>query len=363
MVHTALTLGMANVLSRPSYSLSANLCWCIFILMKRSSSRSLLQLGILVLVLAGCSSRSPIMLQPEQIPPIPPDKWREIQEEIWTASTLAYSEAQNYAHEVMQEWMARVREKTEAEFVPWYTGYWTQQWIGFKAGWYKMFREEDDPSVEDYLVKYFLERYDELVLEPAGNLSDPRLITKQTTEMYVRLLSVQLQSFPKMYAVPLKSLQQRLKQIPMITLLGSEQSGPSLSLLFERNNLADIAAYETLLTHDDSSATLENPSHGRSSLLDVAEDTVARLVAELPLRASGSAAALVVGETIGLIISAGVAAWSINVHEKNKPEIESQLRLALNAGLNDMWKRLMEDPKLGVLVFFSLSIICASRST
>ena len=300
-------------------------------------------------MLTGCSSRIPEKLPPELIPPIPPDKWREIQEEIWTASNLAYSEAQNYAHEAMHEWMARVREKTESEFVPWYTGYWTQQWFGFKAGWYKMFREEDEPPVEAYLVKYILERYDELVLEPAGVLSDPRIITKQTTGMYVRLLSLQLQSFPKMYAVPLKSLQQRLKQIPLITFSGSEQSGPSLSLLFERNNLDDIAAYETLLIHNDSSATLGNPSHERSSLLVVAEETVARQVAELPLRAGGGAAALVVGQAIGLIISAGVAAWSIHVHEKNKPEIESHLRLALNTGLNEMWKRLMEDPKLGIL--------------
>ncbi len=317
--------------------------------MKWSSPHYCLLLAMLLLMLVGCASRSTSIIPTEPVPPVPPEKWREIQEEIWTASTLAYFEAQIYAREAMREWMVRVREKTESEFVPWYTGYWAQQWIGLKAGWYEMNKEEDEPPVEDYLVEYIQEQYYELVLEPAGIPLDPRMITEQTAAQYIQLLSGQLQCIPKMYSVPLRSLQKRLDQIPLIPLSGNNSIGAPLSLLLERSSLTGVPAYDSLLARADSIATQENSAPGKEPLQVVVEDTVARLVADLPVRAGGSAAALLVGETLGLFISAGVAAWSINAHEQKKPEIESQLRHALDAGLDSMWERLMKDPKLGVM--------------
>jgi hypothetical protein len=306
-------------------------------------------LGVLLLMLTGCASRSPNIPHTEPVPPIPGDNWREIQEEIWTASTLAYFEAEYYARGAMQEWMVRVREKTDTEFVPWYTSYWAQQWIGFKAAWYEMNNEEGDPPVQDYLVDYIQKRYYELVLEPAGAPSDPQGITEQTTALYVQLLSRQLQYIPKVYAVSPQSLKQKLEQIPLITLSGDKLNNISLSFLLERNNLAGVAAYEALLAHADSKATNKRLSPGKEPLQVVVEDTVARLVADLPVRAGGSAVALLVGESLGLFISAGVTAWSINSHDQKKPGIELQLRQALNAGLDDMWERLMKNPRLGVM--------------
>ena len=58
---------------------------------------------------------------------------------------------------------------------------------------------------------------------------------------------------------------------------------------------------------------------------------------------------MVVGEALGLFISAGITAWSAISHDQERPEIESRLREALDVGLDDMWQTLMEDPELGVL--------------
>lgn len=305
--------------------------------------------GILLLALVGCTSRGPDVMETEPAPPIPPAKWQEIQEEIWTASTLAHLEAQYFAREAMREWMTRVREETRAEFVPWYTGYWAQQWIGVKVGWYRMNRNEDDPPVEDYLVEYIQQRFHELVLEPAGELSDPRTITKDTAAQYVRLLSTQLRRIPQTHAIPLSSLRHRLKVIPLITLTDSDPDAIPLSFLLESSELAGVPAYKALLAHSDSIKNQENSSPGKEPLQIVAKETVARLVADLPVRAGGGAAALLVGESLGLIISAGVTAWSISSHEQKRPEIESRLRNALATGLDQLWERLMTDPELGVM--------------
>ena len=58
---------------------------------------------------------------------------------------------------------------------------------------------------------------------------------------------------------------------------------------------------------------------------------------------------MVVGEALGLFISAGITAWSAISHDQQRPEIESRLREALDAGLDDIWQTLMEDPEQGVL--------------
>lgn len=317
--------------------------------MKWSLPHCCLLLAILLLTLVGCASRSPTIVQIDPVLPVPPEKWREIQEEIWTASTLAYSESEYFAREAMREWMMRVREKTDSEFIPWYTGYWAQQWIGLKAGWYELNREEGEPPVADYLVKYIQERYYELVLEPAGVPLDPRLIAVHTAEQYVRMLSEQLQYIPKMHSVSLRSLQQKLGLISLIKIHDTRPKGVSLSLLLERTNLSGVEAYDTLLAQTGVSPIQGDSAPGKEPLQVVVEDTVARLVADIPVRAGGSAAALLAGETLGLFISAGVVAWSINSHEQEKPEIESQLRSALDSGLDQMWERLMKDPELGVL--------------
>ena len=55
------------------------------------------------------------------------------------------------------------------------------------------------------------------------------------------------------------------------------------------------------------------------------------------------------GEAISLILSVGITAWSINSYEKEKPEIESKFRQALNTGLDSMWKRLVGNSNLSVL--------------
>jgi len=42
----------------------------------------------------------------------------------------------DYARGSMESWRGRVHKRTEADFIPWFTGYWTQQWLAIKVAWY-----------------------------------------------------------------------------------------------------------------------------------------------------------------------------------------------------------------------------------
>lgn len=305
--------------------------------------------AIMLSALIGCSSpvRAPVVA--ESVPPIPADVWREIREEIWTASELAQSEADAHARQAMREWMDRVRALIDTEFIPWYSAYWTQQWIGLKAGWYEMNREDEEEPVEQFIAQYLQERFYELVLEPAGVESDPRSISKQVAALYVRLLSDQLRCIRETHAVPTRSLQKKLRQIPLIVLSGTPPASASLSEIIGRSDLKAMPAYEALVDHADSLEDPEKLSGDKEYMEFVAEDSVARHLEKLPVRAGGGAAATLAGEALGLFLSAGIAAWTAAAHEQEKPEIESQLKGALDAALEDMWRSLMEEPELGVL--------------
>ena len=249
----------------------------------------------------------------------------------------------------MHQWMQRVRENTEKQFVPWYSGYWAQQWIGLKAGWYEMSKDADEGPVEDYLASYLQEKFYELVLEPASMETDPQTITEQAAARFILLLSEQLNCLPEMHGVAPASLHKKLAEIRLILLPGPPPESAFLSQVFEHHDLTGVPAYEALITHSKSIGDQQSTGPREDRLQVVAEDSVTRLVAQLPVRAGGSAVAMVVGEVVGLFVSAGVAAWSAISHNQDKPEIESQLRQALDIGLNDMWQILMENPQLGVL--------------
>jgi hypothetical protein len=320
--------------------------WRTFFVMRRCSIDRRLLLPVLVLSLAGCATRVQAPAPVETPPPLPADTWREIAEVIWTASSLAQAEAGDYARATMGQWMLRI---TEVQFVPWYSSYWVQQWLGLKTGWYEMNRGDGDGAVDDYLVAYLQERFDEMVLEPAGERGNPRTITEQSAALYVRMLSAQLRCIPGIHPVTQRSLKKRLEEIPLILLPGNPARRTALSRVLEHDDLSGDATYQALLARTRPVAGASDVSRNPEPLQEVAKDAVARLVTGLPVRAGGGAAALVIGEALGLFISAGVIAWSAISHDRNRAEMESRLRAALDVALRTMWQVLMQDPETGVL--------------
>ena len=96
-----------------------------------------------LVALSGCSHAPPRDEAPAPItPPVSASIWRDVSEEIWSASRLAHEESEDYAQRAMGEWMEKVRRQTEETFVPWFLSYWTQQWISIKVAWYGSNQEE-----------------------------------------------------------------------------------------------------------------------------------------------------------------------------------------------------------------------------
>jgi len=74
---------------------------------------------------------------PDRTPPVQVSEstWLLVDSEIGAASSAATGAAKHYARDAMENWRGRVQKRTEADFIPWFTDYWTSNgWLSRSVG-------------------------------------------------------------------------------------------------------------------------------------------------------------------------------------------------------------------------------------
>jgi len=302
----------------------------------------------LMVAVAGCATpdRPPATTPPVHVPE---STWWQVDSDIGAASSAATGSARHYARGTMENWRNRVQKRTEADFIPWFAGYWTKQWLAIKVAWYKLSAEEGtDPTVKR-LAAYLQEQYHDRVLAPVAREIDPDAVREQATKHYVEFLGKQLQEIPRRYGVPSDQFDRRIKDIPAIALAPPPAQSASLYQIVHADSIAKLPAYVALIAQirKDAGGAGAGPSHAKIS--PVAKRASEKLVDQFATRGGASAAAAAVGGVAGVMISLGAAGYGAIVHENERPKMEAQLRENLNPVLDDMWRDLMEDPANGVM--------------
>jgi len=307
---------------------------------------------VLILVLAGCAApdRAPSQI-PSQIPPVhvPEETWWRVDRDIVAASLAAREPAKTYARGYMESWRDRVHQRTDADFIPWFTGYLTQQWLAVKVAWYKLNSGEGmDPAVRQLAI-YLQDQYKTRVLDPVAKEVDPDVVRVSATTLYIRLLDEQVQGIPRRYGIPPEQFDRRLRNIPAIALAPPATHGASLYQIVHADPIAGLPAFAALIDpiRKDAGGPGAAPSDVRIS--PAAKRVSEKLVAKLAISGGASAAAAAVGGVAGMVISLGAAGFGVITHENERSEMEAQLREDLNAAEDDMWFSLMEDPGTGVM--------------
>ncbi|SDS17226.1 hypothetical protein [Pseudomonas oryzae] len=300
----------------------------------------------LLLSLAGCAGRE----RPPQPPPphVSASTWRQIDSDIFAASLSASEQASSYAQQNMQRWMDLVYQRTEAEFIPWYSSYWTRQWLTMKVAWYKMNADgEKDPTVQRLAV-YLQEQYHDLVLEPVARQVDPDQVMEQATRYYIQQLGLQVRKLPQRYGVPADQFDHHLQAIPAIS-LGSSSGGASLYQLVEAKRLDGMPAYEALIARIQQSPGRSKDWSSDPGISNVAQKTSESLVNELATSSVAGAISSAIGGAAGMALSLGTAGISAILREKERPKMESRLRNNLQAAFQEDWLNLMRNHENGVL--------------
>jgi hypothetical protein len=302
-----------------------------------------------VAVLGGCShAPTPVVAPPAPLYHVQPGTWRAIDEKILNASVCARYESEAYARISMDDWRLRVRRRTEEVFIPWYSSYWTQQWMATRVAWYKLQYTEGEVTPEERLVSYLQQQFLEQVLEPVSGFVDPRVVMDEATAGYLRELKDSLDPLPFEYRIPVAAFNQHLESIPAIVVLAVPLQDASLYEVLQAADLSALPAYETLLTQIAALNGGVGPTASADGLDRVAGRAVTELVEPMALRGGATAAAALAGGFWGVLISAGATAWSVSEHEHDKFMMEAQLRGNLDTMLEVMWQELVEDTHAGV---------------
>lgn len=232
-----------------------------------------------LLVLAGCatSSRAPVSAPPVVISQ---STWQQVDRDIVTASRSATEQAKVFARGSMEHWRTRVYEQTEQNFIPWFSSYWTQEWLSMKVSWYTISASGEKDASEKRLAAYLLEQYQERVLAPVALETNPDAILHQATEFYIQIISQQLQVISQRYNVPMDQLSNRINKIPAIALGPPAARDASLYQVIH-TDLNTLPAYSALIDKIHTAGGDKGVDSTDTAMAPVAKRASQRMEAEM----------------------------------------------------------------------------------
>lgn len=296
-----------------------------------------LLLGVSLLALVACASAPPAQVSAYT--------WRQVDRDIAAASRGAASQAREQALAAMDRWLDLVYRQTDTAYIPWFSSYWTQRWLGFKVAWYKLDGEGERDETVSRLAQYLQEQYHDLVLEPVARDIAPPQILQQSTQSYVRQLGQQLPGIALRHGVPATQFDQHLKDIPAIAV----PPGASLYQVLHAKPLERLPAYAALVERIGAQPGNALAWSAHPGITQVTRRTSERLVDDLTTGGAASVISSMVGRAAGLAVSIGASVVRAMVQERERPETEAQLRRHLNEAFDEQWLALMRDPERGVM--------------
>jgi hypothetical protein len=309
-------------------------------------------IAAVMLALAGCATqdRAPahVLNPPVEVEVSESDRW-QIDHDIGTASLAATELAKGYARGSMERWRDRVRQHTEADFIPWFTGYWTQEWLAVKMAWYKLNAGDGTASAMERLAAYLQQQYHDRVLNRVAQEIDLNAVREQATKLYVRSLSEQLQENRQHDGIPRNQFDQRLKGIAAIAPEPPPARSASLYQLVRTDPIASLPAYAAMLAQIRKDARATEAVILEAGISPVATRTSQMLGDRLAISGGASAAAAAFGGIAGMMVSLGAAGFEAVAQENERPKMEAQLRESLHVALDEMCSSLMEDADTGVM--------------
>lgn len=301
-----------------------------------------------MVVLAGCatSTHAPVVAP---IVVVSESTWRQVDREIVAASQSATEQTKIYSRGAMEYWRTRVYEMTEERFIPWFSSYWTQEWLSLKVSWYTLSAKGEQDASAKRLADYLLEQYQERVLAPVAVEIDPDAILAQATAFYVDILQEELQKISKRHGVPMEQLNARIQKIPAIALGPPPARDASLYQVVHTQPLNTLPAYAALIDKIHKAGGDKGVGSTDTAMAPVARRASQRIEAEMAPRGAASAVAAAAGKLAGALISVGVAGVRAIIQANDRPDSEALIRSSLGNTFDKAWLKLVQNPKTGVM--------------
>lgn len=303
---------------------------------------------VMILIATGCTSQrpAPVLIAPVVISTA---TWQQVDREIVIASRAATEQAKIFARGSMDHWRTRVYQQTEDKFIPWFSSYWTQEWLSMKVSWYALSANGEQDASAKRLAAYLLEAYQEQVLAPVAVEIDPDAILGQATGFYVQLLDQQLKTIAQRHDVPIARLNGRIQRIPAIALGPPAARNASLFQVVSAEPLNTLPAYAALIDEIHKAGGDRGIGSTDAGMTPVAKRASQRIEAEMAPRGAASAVAAVAGKLAGALISVGVAGVRAILQANDRPDSEALIRQTLGTSFDKAWLKLVQNPESGVM--------------
>ncbi|NUT78687.1 hypothetical protein HNO86_26970 [Pseudomonas sp. C1C7] len=301
-----------------------------------------------LLVLAGCATAPRAPVEAPQVM-IAPSTWQQVDREIIDASQSATEQTKIYARGAMEYWRTRVYQLTEENFIPWFSSYWTQEWLSMKVSWYTLSAQGEQDASEKRLAAYLLEAYQEKVLAPAAVEIDPDAILSLASAFYVDILKEELQKISQRHGVPIAQLNGRIQKVPAIALGPPSARDASLYQVIRIESLDKLPAYAALVDKVHKAGGEKGVDSTENAMAPVARRASRRMEAEMAPRGAASAVAAAAGKLAGGLITVGVAGIRALIQASDRPDSEALIRSSLGNTFDKAWAKLLQNPQSGVM--------------
>jgi hypothetical protein len=249
----------------------------------------------------------------------------------------------------MDYWRTRVYQLTEENFIPWFSSYWTQEWLSMKVSWYTLSAKGEQDTSEKRLAAYLLEQYQEKVLAPVAVEIDPDAILSLASAFYVDILKEELQKISQRHGVPMALLNGRIQKVPAIALGPPSARDASLYQVVHAEPLNALPAYAALVDKVHKAGGEKGVDSTETAMAPVAKRASRRIEAEMAPRGAASAVAAAAGKLAGGLITVGVAGIRALIQASDRPDSEALIRSSLGNTFDKAWTKMVQSPTSGVM--------------
>ncbi|WP_395598920.1 hypothetical protein AB4P95_10290 [Pseudomonas sp. A1437] len=300
-------------------------------------------------LLAGCATSARAPVTAVQAVVVSPATWQQIDREIVNASQQATEQVKLFARGSMEHWRTRVYQQTEENFIPWFSSYWTQEWLSMKVSWYSISAGDEQDASAKRLATYLLDQYQKRVLAPVAVEVDPDAILGQSTAFYAELMARQMPLIAQRHRVPIAQLNGRLQKIPAIALGPPPARDASLYKVISTEPLNSLPAYAALIDKIHTDGGARGIASTDAGMAPVAKRASQRMEAEMAPRGAASAVAAAAGKLAGAMISVGVMGIRAILQANDRPDSEALIRSSLGNTFDKAWLKLVQNPTTGVM--------------
>ncbi|MFA9459555.1 hypothetical protein [Thiohalorhabdus methylotrophus] len=285
-----------------------------------------------------------------------PVDWSSVDAEIRAVFLEARRKAEQRARQELDAWQAELMQRVEEDFLPWYFGFWNQQWRDLKALGYLAADWVGGAGAQDTMMADFRDAFAVQVMPPGETQMRMEAIARESLRVYLEHARSRLREIPAEYQVPRDDWQQHLSHIGLQLAQArtqDEQVPTTLKGLVTfgaAGTTAVVLRGSRAMGRVGAAAMRWAPragaAAGETALVGSAlRGRVARTGGRRAARTGGRLG----GRVLGAAALVGFLAWDVYDYSRTEAELRPKLRKRLAAYLDALRQRMLRDSGNGVL--------------